>query len=605
MKFPESGNSNESNFNRTTTNARFCEQYNFMESLFEQWNDCERTVVLCALLKRMTFSNLKFLQLSIEHNITQNFGSQTKYQVEEIDSNDPMFLNKLANKYKTFNKDVSNNSSSKDSLLYNSLSFVSSSGNDEQYEKKQDILMDLLTYLPLLRPHNDEAKSVYMNLIPCTVEDSIKHIVPTDLVQQFFSYLLIHPAITSDDRRSLSHWLKHLQVHISMSSSSTKNQVAQDNSFNFLKVTDLQSSYLTSSTSSLSSASWQTTLGNLGKLKNFFLDNNYNLFKSIGAASQLPSAWDLHNIQVTQEFCDDLNDLPSKSNAGCNTSLSTQSSNTSSIIVGNKNQTAKITSSHLSSSSNNANNGSSEVGTNDHHVSFSKNGTEIIDFDYDDFKSNTQITFDLCGSDFLTVPGSGVANGIWDPSVVLKTRRSNSLTAASNHSNTCSSAENLSNIVQKPRSFSISGEGFRSNLTSHGSETRLDDINKTNFMRITSHNVGMTGIGQWLKSLRLHKYVWLFTHLTYEKMLDITEEYLENLGVTKGARHKLVLCIQKLKERPLILHQMQKELMTGMKQPYQMLEELTNIVMTPMKPVDMYDNENVGTLFFKVLDLSE
>lgn len=263
MKFPGSGSGNVGSIGGAGTKGQFYEQYNFLESLFEQWNDCERTVVLCALLKRMTFSNLKFLQLSIEHNIAQNYGSQTKHQVEERDSNDPIFLNKLANKYKTFGKDATNNGSSKDSLLYNSMSFTSSGGNGEQYEKKQDILTDLLTYLPLLKPGNDDAKSVYMNLIPSTVEDSIRHIVPTDLVQQFFSYLLIHPAITSDDRRSLSHWLKHLQDHISSSVSSTSKQSSQNNSFQFLPITDLQSPYLTSSTSSLSSASWQTTLGNL------------------------------------------------------------------------------------------------------------------------------------------------------------------------------------------------------------------------------------------------------------------------------------------------------------------------------------------------------
>lgn len=234
----------------------------------------------------------------------------------------------------------------------------------------------------------------------------------------------------------------------------------------------------------------------------------------------------------------------------------------------------------------------------DLHVSFSKNGTEI-EFDYDDFKSNTQIAFDLSG-DFLTVPG-----GQWDPSAI-KTRRSNSLTTSTTSSqNTCSSAENLSTIVQKPRSFSLSGESTRSNLTSHGSETRLDDMNKPNYVRYNSHNIGMSGIGQWLKSLRLHKYVWLFTHLTYEQMLDITEDYLENLGVTKGARHKLVMCILKLRDRAATLQQMEKELMAGIKQSHQVLEELTSIVVTPMKPVDMYNKDDVAALFVKVLDLSK
>lgn len=31
----------------------------------------------------------------------------------------------------------------------------------------------------------------------------------------------------------------------------------------------------------------------------------------------------------------------------------------------------------------------------------------------------------------------------------------------------------------------------------------------------------------WLKTLRLHKYSYLFRQMTYEEMLDITEEWLE------------------------------------------------------------------------------
>ncbi|XP_063699187.1 protein Smaug [Culicoides brevitarsis] len=569
MKFTSCDKSNKEN--SRTANARFCEQYSFLESLFEQWNSCERTVVLCALLKRMSFSNLKFLQLAIQQNIIQNYGLQTKYQEEERDSNDVAFLNQLANKYKKFGKDSSNNCLSKDSLLHNSISFANSTENLDHYQKKQDILTDLLTYLPLLRPQNDEAKSVYMNLIPFFVEDSIQHIVPTDLVQQFFSYLLIHPAITSEDRRSLSHWLKHLQDHIS--SSLTTKQLPLDNNFKF---SDLQSPYLTSSTSSLSSASWKTTLGNLQTGSMVYTPSHHDV-----------SDWDLTNIQMTQDFCDDLKQISSSS---------TKISKASSIVVGNnsqlnQNNQKNASTSHL---------GKEKGGMDDLHVSFSKNGTEIFDFEYDDYKSNTHVGFEtITGTDYLTVPES--SGGSWNTNGTVKTRRSNSLTTATScHSNPCSSVENLA-ITQKPRSFSLSGDSLRTNLTSHSSETRLDDIIKPNHVRY-SHKVGMSGIGQWLKTLRLHKYVWLFTNLTYEQMLDITEDYLENLGVTKGARHKLVLCIQKLKDRSSLLYQIENDLMTGVKQPHQVLEDMTTIVTTPMKPVDVYNKDDVATLFYKVVD---
>jgi len=45
-------------------------------------------------------------------------------------------------------------------------------------------------------------------------------------------------------------------------------------------------------------------------------------------------------------------------------------------------------------------------------------------------------------------------------------------------------------------------------------------------------------VPSWLKSLRLHKYAYLFAYLSFEEMLDLNEEKLELQGVTKGARHK-------------------------------------------------------------------
>ncbi|KAF2974132.1 hypothetical protein EK904_004817 [Melospiza melodia maxima] len=57
----------------------------------------------------------------------------------------------------------------------------------------------------------------------------------------------------------------------------------------------------------------------------------------------------------------------------------------------------------------------------------------------------------------------------------------------------------------------------------------------------------------WLKSLRLHKYAALFSQMTYEEMMALTECQLEAQNVTKGARHKIVISIQKLKERQNLL----------------------------------------------------
>jgi SAM domain (Sterile alpha motif). len=68
----------------------------------------------------------------------------------------------------------------------------------------------------------------------------------------------------------------------------------------------------------------------------------------------------------------------------------------------------------------------------------------------------------------------------------------------------------------------------------------------------------LADVPSWLKSLRLHKYAQLFAQLSYEEMMALTEEQLAAQGVTKGARHKIIISIRKLKERRNILCQLEK-----------------------------------------------
>ena len=59
----------------------------------------------------------------------------------------------------------------------------------------------------------------------------------------------------------------------------------------------------------------------------------------------------------------------------------------------------------------------------------------------------------------------------------------------------------------------------------------------------------LADVGVWLKSLRLHKYEWLVGALDYHQLLHLDDETLEAKGVTKGARHKLLLSIARLGQR--------------------------------------------------------
>ncbi|XP_055702993.1 protein Smaug isoform X2 [Phlebotomus papatasi] len=504
----------------------FCEQMGTVTTLFEQWNECERTVMLYALLKRVPFANLKFLQLSIEYNIAQNYNSQSRLQILESNSNNGVFLAKLLGAYKGGKSDA------QDSVIYEADAYEALG----KRERKEDILSELLTYLPLLKPGNEDAKAVYMAIVPIAVEDAVRQLVPAELVQQILSYLLIHPAVTNDDRRSLGHWMHNLEEYISSpySSKSQSNCLLDANG---------------GSTNSSTSTLWQspaTGKGECGggKWGGVFCDDGATPLKDFRKT-----------IGKNVEF---------KATGGGGPLYETPS--------------------------------------DDQDVSFSKNGTEILDFD-DENKSNTKIAFEsLTLRDLLAVPSflDGAA-------AVLKTRRSNSLTTAAGQAATASSAsaENLAQMMQKPRSFSLttveSAHGVQS-LTAGGSETRLDDFRPSS-IKHPAHQSGMSGIGQWLKSLRLHKYVWLFTNITYEQMMDITEEHLQNLGVTKGARHKLVLCIQKLRERHSRLLEIEKGLLQDQTFLTPALEELANVVLTPMKPVNHYGKDDVAAQLYKVIEL--
>jgi hypothetical protein len=613
MKY--SANSSEN----TSINTLFYEQVQQVTNIYEQWNDCERTVVIYTLFKRLPFANLKFLIHSIEHHLRHIITTPQQLVLLEEAANAPSFLNKLIHKYNSltiFTSSSDNIDANSDQEF--SCDSVKSLENDlvSKYSTKEEIVQDLLMYLPLLRPNNDEGKKVYIQFLPVLIEDSTKQNLSIELVQQILSYLLIHPGIKTEDRKPLHQYLQKLQDHMSMGYSSNSiggsnyNIFSCENPSSFMSTTSSMSSV--SSSSSQSSTTWPTTIPQI-QTNNNNNNNNTEIFRTSSKKSD-QEFWDLRNFQVAQDFCDDLNQAKYPTPIGNNTA-------SQSISLNSSGKTSKTSS---SSASNNT--VTSIYDSNDeHHLSFSKNGTDVeFDNDFMDGKSNSlTVTVPTPNSnsssttnDFLTVPNffndrlfndvygyGALSDGFSDDgNNTIKTRRSNSLTTPTASCDfTSSSAENLANL-QKPRSFSLSMESSRNALMTCGSETRLDKLVQMQ-MNNNVHQIGMGNIAVWLKSLRLHKYLWLFTNMTYDHMLDMTEEYLENLGVTKGARHKLVLCIQKLSERGTQLKQIEKELMDGTKPLKVGLDEITNIILTPMKPINSVPcDEDVATNVMRVLD---
>ncbi|XP_056613379.1 protein Smaug homolog 2 [Triplophysa dalaica] len=120
----------------------------------------------------------------------------------------------------------------------------------------------------------------------------------------------------------------------------------------------------------------------------------------------------------------------------------------------------------------------------------------------------------------------------------------------------------------------------QSSVASSGSEQTEDQSNTRNTFQ--EDGSGMKDVPAWLKSLRLHKYATLFSQMTYEEMMILTERHLESQNVTKGARHKIALSIQKLRERQSILKSLEKDILEG-GNVRNALQELQQIIITPIK----------------------
>ncbi|XP_074786898.1 protein Smaug homolog 2-like [Athene noctua] len=93
---------------------------------------------------------------------------------------------------------------------------------------------------------------------------------------------------------------------------------------------------------------------------------------------------------------------------------------------------------------------------------------------------------------------------------------------------------------------------------------------------------GMKDVPSWLKSLGLQKYTALFSQMTYEEMMTLTEHQLESQNVPRSARQRILLSIQNLRERPNILMAMETRIIWG-GSLWMVMQELQQIIVTPIK----------------------
>ncbi|KAL7980694.1 hypothetical protein Chor_001848 [Crotalus horridus] len=158
----------------------FRDQVGILAGWFKGWNECEQTVALLSLLKRISRTQACFLQLCLEHSLADC----TEIHVLESEANSAALINQW------------------------------------HQEPKDKVVSLLLSHLPLLQPGNADAKSEYMKLLQKVLAYSIESNLFIEESRQLLSYALIHPATTLDDRSSLALWLNHLEERLSSGYSS-------------------------------------------------------------------------------------------------------------------------------------------------------------------------------------------------------------------------------------------------------------------------------------------------------------------------------------------------------------------------------------------------
>lgn len=184
----------ECNLNATSPTI-FAEQLKNVIDLFQQWNDRERAVMLVAVLKKVPFPITKLLQSVIDASL-QQVQSKEQAKILERNANCAKYINSLREMYKSLK--CNETQLTTDSIFF--ASDRSIDNIDKYYDKKEEILHDILKMMPILTIGNDEAKLAYLDFIPMTVRDATRRIVSYTLVQQILCYVLIHPAFSTEDR---------------------------------------------------------------------------------------------------------------------------------------------------------------------------------------------------------------------------------------------------------------------------------------------------------------------------------------------------------------------------------------------------------------------
>jgi hypothetical protein len=111
-------------------------------------------------------------------------------------------------------------------------------------------------------------------------------------------------------------------------------------------------------------------------------------------------------------------------------------------------------------------------------------------------------------------------------------------------------------------------------------------------------------VPKWLKNLRLHKYAFFFSQMTFDQMMNLTIDQLKEGKITDGACTKILLNIKKLKEREALLQQCLIDIDNGQIDIKTVLQQLNELMLTPIraKQIELDNDEDLPTLIMQVLE---
>lgn len=406
------------------------------------------------------------------------------------------------------------------------ISQIENHANDPAYihklanhDSKEFAIAQLLAHLPLLRTGKDQAKVEYLALISNILEYTIQHGTHIDEIRQIISYSLMHPAITSDERSGFTLWIGKLEEQFTYNIHPQQNKSPKDEE-------------------SLSQS-----------LENLNLSNNAH--KPVGSGRT--NGWHAPGEPLIINTMDPMSVPPNG------------------LLITQQNL----------------------INQHHHHHHHMPPPTSQATYNHTSIKSHHPL------QPMLSAPPNFMSSVPSQPTASSGMRghqplvRTSSVSVVPNNINDWlqQSSEDLSShsSSDRGRSHSMTSDHAplspQSSITSSSSssgDTHQDDGPqpvKNSFLEDCS---GMRDVPLWLKTLRLHKYAYIFQQLTYEEMMNLTEEWLESQNVTKGARTKIVLSLNKLRERQSLLRSLEKEIMDG-GSVKAALTEMKVIINTPMK----------------------